>query len=943
MDDDDLPPERFAGDDEFGDDGDFDDYDEGDDGEDGYGMTGEDGEYLESDDDDEDLLPPDHPAMKRVQEAIKRQLSERLNEVTVDLREREGKLTSALKSREEVGVRLYERQQQLAQLQANLEKAQAAFHETLEEKAQRERSFEKAKEAHVNDEITLKEKKSEADEIQREYDELNKKIILFEKHAEELESKLKGAKRAAAKAAREQEKLEDKKQGQDGYVDRLRERVKDLEREITISKKQLEAQKEETEEARTDLREAQMEIDEIALRKRELHQLWQNSINGLGKRNEALSKMQNAVREIQQELFAKEREIEGVERNIGTEQDKNEVLSSQLARMNAELEIVKKRIEGIVAQQDEVKSTYSFVSKALDDTKSKLDRTTQEVNIQQGAIKIVQQKQDRLARQKIEKEEKIVHLMQEKLTVDNASKGAAHEIQKVREKIAHQEELLANSESNAADALVHTHGVDEAVKGLTNEKKELESEAQALDKEMNDYQTEMKKNYVIVERNQAKIDVMNKKIGVLKGKLHADGGGDEDSSPQQIAIYHLQHEITAQAHENADEQQIWLSHQSRLVDKQQEVEAKQTETADLRQRITVLREQQFRLNDELSGHERDLGKQQRGFAQLQKELLKLNTLVAKHRGVQEDLQQTNVLMQDEFTRKLKEEERATIQMQSKIEELEDEKERILEAVVEAERQLLLWEKKIQLLKETKEELQSNEGKEELDDMRNEIHRMELKLQSLKREKEELIKEMEHTVNRRGALGQKARIMAKTGKGQGNDPKKKLYDLKKRIRTTTTDIRGCQEDIELAQGNLNMIENSLSKRQGTLAALKRRMDEYSASMKEMSKRKIQNLDDIVDAQSITKHFKSVAKGSLKMLLKNPEKYDNSLHKQANTLETLNSIIDYIVEEYPHLAQSFSPIQETISMKLSKASVFIPSNQDEDDDTENGLHNAGDLYG
>ena len=78
--------------------------------------------------------------------------------------------------------------------------------------------------------------------------------------------------------------------------------------------------------------------------------------------------------------------------------------------------------------------------------------------------------------------------------------------------------------------------------------------------------------------------------------------------------------------------------------------------------------------------------------------MKLNALIARNRGVQEDLQSTNVLMQNEFTRQLKAEERETVQLQTQIEDLHNERERLLNAVIEAERQLLLWEKKIQLVK-----------------------------------------------------------------------------------------------------------------------------------------------------------------------------------------------------------------------------------------------------
>ena len=45
-----------------------------------------------------------------------------------------------------------------------------------------------------------------------------------------------------------------------------------------------------------------------------------------------------------------------------------------------------------------------------------------------------------------------------------------------------------------------------------------------------------------------------------------------------------------------------------------------------------------------------------------------------------------------------EEEKATAVMQSQLQASDEERERLLNAVVEAERQLLLWEKKIQLAK-----------------------------------------------------------------------------------------------------------------------------------------------------------------------------------------------------------------------------------------------------
>ena len=50
---------------------------------------------------------------------------------------------------------------------------------------------------------------------------------------------------------------------------------------------------------------------------------------------------------------------------------------------------------------------------------------------------------------------------------------------------------------------------------------------------------------------------------------------------------------------------------------------------------------------------------------------------------------------------LQQAERESIEMQEKLNELKEEKERLLNSLVEAERQIMLWEKKTQLARETK--------------------------------------------------------------------------------------------------------------------------------------------------------------------------------------------------------------------------------------------------
>ena len=58
-------------------------------------------------------------------------------------------------------------------------------------------------------------------------------------------------------------------------------------------------------------------------------------------------------------------------------------------------------------------------------------------------------------------------------------------------------------------------------------------------------------------------------------------------------------------------------------------------------------------------------------------------------------------------------ERESIELQDNLDSVKEEKERLLNSLIEAERQIMLWEKKTQLAKETREAVDSDVGQGEI--------------------------------------------------------------------------------------------------------------------------------------------------------------------------------------------------------------------------------------
>ena len=75
---------------------------------------------------------------------------------------------------------------------------------------------------------------------------------------------------------------------------------------------------------------------------------------------------------------------------------------------------------------------------------------------------------------------------------------------------------------------------------------------------------------------------------------------------------------------------------------------------------------------------------------------------------------------------LQDAELETVTLQSEIRDLEQDKIQLLEKVLEKQRELLAWEKKLQMAQETKRDTEQEKAKEgDVGAMRAEIHRMQV--------------------------------------------------------------------------------------------------------------------------------------------------------------------------------------------------------------------------
>ena len=159
----------------------------------------------------------------------------------------------------------------------------------------------------------------------------------------------------------------------------------------------------------------------------------------------------------------------------------------------------------------------------------------------------------------------------------------------------------------------------------------------------------------------------------------------------------------------------------------------------------------MRLNNSVDSNNREIRQLEVALKNLDFEMNKLNDLFFKNTDNQKKLFSENQNIEYEFKQKLKELENQSIKLENQISQKKEQKAEILAEIVQVERQILLWERKIQLEKEMQDALDPTIGQTEIVAMRKEIHRMELRYDTLRKRQEEMIKDMERAIFKRETI------------------------------------------------------------------------------------------------------------------------------------------------------------------------------------------------
>mmetsp|Transcript_96284 Transcript_96284/g.274290 ORF Transcript_96284/g.274290 Transcript_96284/m.274290 type:complete len:930 (-) Transcript_96284:52-2841(-) len=853
-----------------------------------------------------------HPMMENIQKALFSQLEREHERVLLEKREAEAELKMISDKREGVGVDLYSNQQQLARLQMALENLHNNFHTLRDARAQEESVLDESKSRHASLKGAYAERQKSLLKTQAELDALNETIHQVERYNEEMKNEIAVTRRATYKAETSVVELEKQKQGQDLYIDGLNEQRKQLQEQVALHESQFGNQADQTEEAKKILAETASEMELIAFEKKQLMQQWKTSLINLTKRDEAVAAATTSTQEASMQIRDLETEIEGTKRDIGTAQTQNETLVAMRERLGKEDVTLDEQIMKISNERDELAERYEMLQRSMaqtDDEEKKVDSVTTAIT---AKVETANQNIQVVVRERQKVEASILAKNGERLTVNKAVKNYMKAAAAMTN-AAHDKEIeAAHLENELSRIRVDTLNTDAHNVQLREMMEKQLTELKDKDKLIEKYQLEIRQRNDEIEKKMYRVDRLNRKYELL-----VDGQEDvEHMGPLEATISALRKEIVTVNEAATKLQREWLADQTQLVSTSSETEEKLEKNTELRARISILTEKKLRLNKDIGSHEAEVKRLDHMIQNMHKDMQRLNELIGKNTELQGELSQTNSVMEMEFVNELKELEHVSVQLEEKVTAIKSAKAGLLDDIMETERQLLLWEKKIQLEKETQAALDPEVGMQEIHAMEKEIHRMKLRFTTLKSEQDRMVKEMERAVHKREAIALRfkgksgaAKNATKAGKAGGAPGKKeltkaqltkKLGGLKRSIKDTAQTTAEYSAAIAERQAQINSMTAELEGSTAQYGDLEEKLNNLQVAINTQLYDKQRQAETHAKRQRMLRRYQSLEQGRRKPVAESEMPLVERQLAEVNADKAkVKNLINAMREKFDHL--------------------------------------------
>ncbi|XP_061889639.1 coiled-coil domain-containing protein 40-like isoform X1 [Entelurus aequoreus] len=852
----------------------------------------EDNQLMEEDEMELLILDAEHPLVAEKQAALKNQLMKELERLILDIKEEVAIEMAESNQIEEIYLELFREQETLKQLHTRLEGQQQTKILAESKHQQVQDQLEAMRTCHTSNTNQCDKTRANVSNLQKELEKLMPHLNFTQEVSEDLHCNVKAMKNVTSKARAKRSQVEEEKFTQDMYVEHL---TKDLERQTQqrdMYEVQRKAQAETTRATKEALSEAEIQIESLAMSQRQLLQQWNRSLVDLKRRDGDFQAMQEAVSMAEHQVIMLDREIEGSKKSISELQEKSETLTMLLNCAQMDCEVSKKMMSQNQNQYEAVQAQYGICSRALGETERTLAELTKEDNGLQAEVTDHRRKLEKNKEKHLKLEDKIMTQMLQKLMDSKAAQFYQRLTNKTASLKKEKAYQLWHLESEVMATTLESNVINEKLENLCRSLKELDEEITKYNKVVTSTQADSFSMDLLISQKQTTIVNYNNKIYLI-----GTNTGHGDLSPLQINVEGIKSQIEKLSEKIKNDQQLWLKHQGMLVGLILDIQAHRKEYNKSQAKFTVIRQKKIYLERQFETMHHEESDLEKSSEMLQRDLLKLNTLLSKNTQLCDALEQENSAMQADFLHKLKDADRESIEMALKLEKTQEEKEKLFTGLLETQHHIMLWEKKTHLMKETR--LVVEESQEDIQIIKNDIHCMERQLHQLMKQRQQLQRESVSVVEKRGNIIERNKALARNAKKQITmaKPHQMNEGLRRKVKETHKQVKECEHEITGLQESKVILSNALVQHKRQLTDLSGTCDVLEADLTNSRDTKHMAHAHLMDFQRKAKKLQEVTDGEYQPL-SSSQSVEATTQSQMDRVRDMSNIIASVCEEYTH---------------------------------------------
>jgi chromosome segregation ATPase len=329
---------------------------------------------------------------------------------------------------------------------------------------------------------------------------LNRTLRQVEEYNEVMKGEIGATRRNTYNVEEAVKILEQAKKKQDMLIDSMNEEIKRLNEQKTLIQAQLISQREETDAARETLKQANGEIKQVVIAKKNLLEDWKKSLQAMQTRDKALQSMRDLIKEKQENIVRIESEINGVKKETKAEHDTALRLLDMKAKFEQEQAFLEAKLDEIKGQKKRLEEQHKMLKQSTNNTQDEIKKMNLEKSNVEDAMNTLQ-KQIMNYHNKIKdlRDQIMNHASQQK-TIEKSSanliKQTKGKYQQISDKEIETEDILNEISRVKIDVL----NAEQQNEILEAKLKQLKDEQSEKDREVSKFEKQIKEKHVKIQK-----------------------------------------------------------------------------------------------------------------------------------------------------------------------------------------------------------------------------------------------------------------------------------------------------------------------------------------------------------------------------------------------------------------------------------------------------------